>query len=272
MVAVAIPLLSLGLPILDVTLAVARRFLVRRSLFSSDGDHIHHKLLKRGFSQRDAVLILYAATAAFGFLSLILLQERRVIALVLAVTGIGVFLGVQQLRYQEFAELISVVQNVTRRRQILANHVAIRRATESLKACTEFDSICEILRDTLQPIGFDGIRLHKLGDTGFSGLTFDALHPRPIENLLQSWSSEEMSEAPWELRLELYNSSRHKWGYVSLTRLSDRAVLPLDINVLTGDFRQSLSDAVAKVSLQIPPELHKVPKIKRLKRRFARAH
>jgi len=82
-------------------------------------------------SQRNAVLTLYAVTAGFGFLSLVLLQQRRAIAVVLAVTGIGIFLGVQQLRYQEFAELLSVLQRARRRRQILANHVALRQAAKS---------------------------------------------------------------------------------------------------------------------------------------------
>src|SRR5208337_4776836 len=62
-VAVSIPLVSLGLPILDVVLAVARRFLGGKPIFRGDRDHIHHKLLKRGLSQREAVLLLYAVTA-----------------------------------------------------------------------------------------------------------------------------------------------------------------------------------------------------------------
>jgi len=48
MVAVAIPVVALGLPILDVALAVARRVIGAKPLFDGDHDHIHHKLLKRG--------------------------------------------------------------------------------------------------------------------------------------------------------------------------------------------------------------------------------
>ena len=251
MVAVAIPVVSLGLPILDVSLAVARRFLGRRPLFSGDADHIHHKLLKRGFSQRDAVLILYAATAGFGFLSLVLLQERRVIALVLAVTGIGVLVGVQQLRYLEFAELLSIFQRVSHRRQILANHVAIRRATESLRSCTEFCSICKILQETLHPIGFDGIRLQKLGRNGFSASALHPLHYSSDGNLLYWWSEHEMCEPPWELRLELATSSQRRWGYVSLMRVCDCDALPLDVSVLAADFRMSLSNAVDRASTRL---------------------
>src|SRR5262249_54435252 len=76
-VAVSIPVVALGLPILDVLMAIVRRFLAGRPLFDADKHHIHHKLLKRGLSQRDTALVLYGVTAAFGFLSLVLLHDRR---------------------------------------------------------------------------------------------------------------------------------------------------------------------------------------------------
>lgn len=61
-VAVAIPLLVLALPILDTTMAIGRRIRKRRPIFSADQDHIHHKLLRAGFSHRGAVLALYGVT------------------------------------------------------------------------------------------------------------------------------------------------------------------------------------------------------------------
>src|SRR5262249_3691398 len=142
MVAVAIPVVSLGLPILDVALTVVRRFVAGKPLFDGDRQHIHHKLLRRGLNQRDAVLTLYAVTAGFGFLSLILLHNRTTVGLVLAVLGTGIFVGVQQLRYQEFSELASLFRRAVQRRKILANNVAVRHAVESLGKCDEFSSIC----------------------------------------------------------------------------------------------------------------------------------
>lgn len=91
------------------------RFVAKKLLFDGDKSHTHHKLVGRGLSQRDAVLSLYAVTAGFGFMSLILLRHRRAIASVLAETGKGIFLGMQQLWYQEFAEPFSVRQRVSRR-------------------------------------------------------------------------------------------------------------------------------------------------------------
>jgi len=250
-VAVAIPIVSLGFPILDVAVAVIRRFLAGKPLFDADKSHIHHKLLKRGLSQRGAVLTLYAVTAGFGFLSLVLLQERRAIALVLAVTGIGIFLGVQQLRYQEFAELLSVLQRVTRRRQILANHVAIRQAAERLRECGDLGSICRLLQETLKPIGFDAVRFRKSGKNGFSSSMLQPLRYLPDGSWLFSWFEHGIAEPPWELKLELITNSTNRWGYFSLIRMSNEDPLPLDLNTLTEEFRSSLSGAVERASTRL---------------------
>jgi len=252
-VAVTIPLISLGFPILDVTLAVARRFLSGKPLFGADKQHIHHKLLKRGLSQRDTVLILYAVTASFGFLSLLLLQNRRTVALVLALVGVGVLLGVQQLRYQEFAEMVSALQRFGRRRQILANHVAVRHAAERLLAAAEMETICAILRDTLEPIGFDAISLETETREPLPIAPLYPLQPGPNGRLVFHWSPVEVNAPAWELRLEMTTPSEQRLGYVSLIRSHNSEPLALDVNVLTDGFQSSLSGAIGRAFLQIRP-------------------
>ncbi|HKM66376.1 MAG TPA: MraY family glycosyltransferase [Candidatus Acidoferrum sp.] len=244
MVAVAIPIVSLGLPILDVFLAVVRRFLGRKPLFKGDGDHVHHKLLKRGLSQREAVLLLYAVTAAFGFMSLVLLHQRSTIALVLGLTGLAVLVGVQQLRYGEFDEVLSLMQRATHRRQIVANHVAVRRATESLKHCNQFQMICRVLQATLEPVGFDGIRFQMMHPNGFAPSSFLPLAYEPDGKLVLTWSETGIDDPSWELRLELMTDSNNRWGYVSLLRNSGLKAIALDVNILSGEFCGALSRAV----------------------------
>jgi UDP-GlcNAc:undecaprenyl-phosphate GlcNAc-1-phosphate transferase len=62
LVSLLVPVLALGLPLTDTLLAMVRRFLERRSIFSSDRGHIHHRLLDLGVTHRRAVLILYVST------------------------------------------------------------------------------------------------------------------------------------------------------------------------------------------------------------------
>jgi UDP-GlcNAc:undecaprenyl-phosphate GlcNAc-1-phosphate transferase len=74
-VALLVPLLALGLPIMDTLFSIVRRFVERRPLFIGDRKHIHHRLLDMGLTHRRAVLILYG------------------ICLVLTSAAIGVSLG-----------------------------------------------------------------------------------------------------------------------------------------------------------------------------------
>lgn len=64
-IAIVVPLLSLGLPIIDMLFAMVRRFLERRPIFSPDRGHIHHRLLDVGLTHRRAVLFLYCACLLF---------------------------------------------------------------------------------------------------------------------------------------------------------------------------------------------------------------
>jgi UDP-GlcNAc:undecaprenyl-phosphate/decaprenyl-phosphate GlcNAc-1-phosphate transferase len=70
-----VPLIALGLPLADTLLAMARRFLAHRSIFSADRQHLHHRLLDLGLTHKRTVLVLYACSivlcgaamaAAFG--------------------------------------------------------------------------------------------------------------------------------------------------------------------------------------------------------------
>ena len=110
-IAVAIPVVSFGLPILETTLSVVRRLISGRPIFTADREHIHHKLLQRGLSHRQVVIVLYAVSALFALLSLFLLWPTgSTLGLVLAVLGTGIWMGVQHLGYLEFGELRRVAQ------------------------------------------------------------------------------------------------------------------------------------------------------------------
>lgn len=100
-VALLVPVLALGLPILDTTLSVVRRVGRGRSPFEADREHLHHKLLASGLSHRNTVLTLYTASIVFGLAGLALLDSdttHRAIALsttvvvvVILVRKVGVF-------------------------------------------------------------------------------------------------------------------------------------------------------------------------------------
>jgi UDP-GlcNAc:undecaprenyl-phosphate GlcNAc-1-phosphate transferase len=64
--ALLLPVVALGLPVVDTLYAIARRTAHGQSPFHSDRGHIHHRLLDAGYSQRQAVLLLYAVCAVLA--------------------------------------------------------------------------------------------------------------------------------------------------------------------------------------------------------------
>jgi UDP-GlcNAc:undecaprenyl-phosphate GlcNAc-1-phosphate transferase len=88
-----IPLVILGVPILDTVFAIVRRATKRSGVATADKEHLHHRLLKLGHGHRRAVLILWAWTALLSTAVLIPALSNRGDALVpLAVVALGLLL------------------------------------------------------------------------------------------------------------------------------------------------------------------------------------
>ncbi len=77
-VVIALPMLVLGLPIFDVIWAIIRRMIKGKSIkaiFKADKGHLHHRLVSKGFSQKQTVLIMYTISAALGIFAIIILDS-----------------------------------------------------------------------------------------------------------------------------------------------------------------------------------------------------
>lgn len=77
-VVIVLPLLALGLPIFDTIWAIIRRLIKGKSIkaiFKADKGHLHHIIVAKGFSQKQAVLILYGIAATFGLFAIIMLES-----------------------------------------------------------------------------------------------------------------------------------------------------------------------------------------------------
>lgn len=64
--AFVVPVLALGLPILDTVFSIVRRLVQGRPIYQADSDHLHHRLLAMGLSHKQAVLTLYGVSALMG--------------------------------------------------------------------------------------------------------------------------------------------------------------------------------------------------------------
>jgi UDP-N-acetylmuramyl pentapeptide phosphotransferase/UDP-N-acetylglucosamine-1-phosphate transferase len=79
-VGLALPLLALGVPVLDTLLSIVRRILERRSIFAPDKGHIHHRLLQKGLNHRQVAIIVYVATLIAAGLGMFMIFIRGVAA------------------------------------------------------------------------------------------------------------------------------------------------------------------------------------------------
>ena len=66
-----VPVMILGIPILDTLFAIIRRLLKGQAPFQADREHLHHQLLGMNFSQRTTVLIIYGMNFLFAIASIL---------------------------------------------------------------------------------------------------------------------------------------------------------------------------------------------------------
>ncbi len=97
-IALIVPILALGLPILDTTFAIVRRYRGGVPIFKPDKGHLHHRLLDRGFTQRQAVLLMYVISALLGLAAVALTEVSGQLAIVIvAVVVFAVLFGAKKL-------------------------------------------------------------------------------------------------------------------------------------------------------------------------------
>jgi UDP-GlcNAc:undecaprenyl-phosphate GlcNAc-1-phosphate transferase len=89
---VAVALLVLGIPIIDAFWIIVRRLFARRSPFTPDRGHIHHRLLDLGLSHRQTVVLIYGICGALAVLSLVLTGASQVYAFLGVFVGTGILL------------------------------------------------------------------------------------------------------------------------------------------------------------------------------------
>jgi UDP-GlcNAc:undecaprenyl-phosphate/decaprenyl-phosphate GlcNAc-1-phosphate transferase len=101
-VVILVPILALGVPIIDTLLALLRRSLRSGlgSIFRADRGHVHDRLLESGMSHRGAVLALYGACVALSALAFLAVAVQGVgNAVVVGLGALGSWIGIRSLRY-----------------------------------------------------------------------------------------------------------------------------------------------------------------------------
>ncbi|HEY3493454.1 MAG TPA: MraY family glycosyltransferase [Polyangiaceae bacterium] len=163
-VSLLVPMVALGLPIFDTLFTMLRRFLERRSIFSPDRGHIHHRLLDLGLTHRRAVLVLYGVCVVFTA-SAIAVSLGRVwetglallcasVVLIALVRFVGYFEYLHTVRRQK-SRIYDSRTNLLR----LALPELLRRLTS---ARTE-DDVLRVLRDAAEQSELERVEIEGAG-------------------------------------------------------------------------------------------------------------
>jgi UDP-GlcNAc:undecaprenyl-phosphate/decaprenyl-phosphate GlcNAc-1-phosphate transferase len=160
-VRLALPVAILGVPIADMLLAILRRALRGRGLFSPDREHLHHRLLARGMTQREAVLTLYGVCIilAAGGLAMAFGGPGMEIIICGALLGAGV----SALRLLGFFAVPLKALRAERRRN-LELRATMRGIKHQLQHVPTLDDLIESLHQFAPAVSASGISAN-LGGT-----------------------------------------------------------------------------------------------------------
>lgn len=160
MVALAVPILVLGLPIMDTTLAVLRRWGRHTGLVTADREHLHHRLLKWGFSQTQAVLLLYAICIALSSAALIVVSVNPAARFWLGTAAAVLLVVVWLVGGGEFASSRRRIREELRRGALGWRWIrAQRRMGLALARAGSLEEVFDLLCDTARQVGFDEVEL-----------------------------------------------------------------------------------------------------------------
>jgi len=93
LISFVIPFVILGIPIFDTVFAIIRRILKGQNPMTADRQHIHHRLIDLGLSQRQTVAVLYGISAFFGLISVLMaVTDHIIFGLTAVLVGIVLFI------------------------------------------------------------------------------------------------------------------------------------------------------------------------------------
>lgn len=155
------PLMALSIPLLDTSLSIARRFLRGQPIFGADRNHIHHRLLDRGFTPRRAALLLYGMGALAAMFSLSMASRHFEVPLIL-VFCIAAWIGIRHLGYVEFDTAGRMLLQGSFR-NLLNAHITLNGLEGKLSSANTPDECWTILKNAYRDFGFCQVRLQLAG-------------------------------------------------------------------------------------------------------------
>ncbi|HET9983733.1 MAG TPA: MraY family glycosyltransferase [Longimicrobiales bacterium] len=245
----AVPVALCGVPLLDMGLALVRRFLRRDRLFTGDRGHIHHRLRDLGYSPRMVVAIIAAASAAFVVLALASARARPEAAAACAVVlGLIVLRWIGRLGIPELLEVRRIASRGLRQRWVIANNVRIREAVVRLRGAQDSAAIAGALTHAFDSGEFEHVEITFEVPQPF--LSLDA-GPLQREGHAYRWAwTTKAAGVPgrgWEIRLPFAAEELGLSGQLSLWRSNAGQHLLTDLPLIAREVVPEIQHALSRL-------------------------
>ena len=235
--ALTLPALALGVPLLDAILAVVRRVSTGQPTMAPDLGHVHHRLLRRGFTTQESVYLLYGiglglAAAAWAIKA----ESAPAQALAIASAGVVVLIAVKFVVRRE-AQASSLAERLEPQ---AASDLARRRAlTRAVRESSDPDELWEALLRALIAQGAIAVHCELYTRT-------------PME---WTYGSERRSVRGRRLELPLFSES-HGYGSLSVEqRRSSDPVLDIQREVQMRLLADATVDALERMAPGLQSEV-----------------
>lgn len=115
MISLIIPIIILGVPISDTFFAIIRRVRMKQPISAPDKSHLHHCLLRAGFSHRQSVLIIYGLAILFGVAAVLFSQATvwgAIVLIIVMLLAIELFVEIIGLAGTNYRPLLNLVRMI----------------------------------------------------------------------------------------------------------------------------------------------------------------
>jgi UDP-GlcNAc:undecaprenyl-phosphate/decaprenyl-phosphate GlcNAc-1-phosphate transferase len=165
------PLMLLAMPLLETALSILRRLMRHNPIFQGDREHIHHRLLDRGFSIRGAVLILFATFSLAATFSLLASASQGhyagvVVALFCACCSAAIWIALDRLGYIELRLAGRMMLRGVFNRRMIHTSVCLWELQQALSSANTVKECWAAILRAARALGFCTVEM-RIGQEEF---------------------------------------------------------------------------------------------------------
>jgi len=248
-VALLIPVIAMGLPAMDTALAILRRWSRALPLSASDRQHIHHRLLDWGLTQRQAVLVLYGACLVLAGFALLMTAARNVqAAALLALLGAGTFAAVRLIGRSDIKLAKQrLIDGLERRRRGAECRAAGHVAAERMRRAGTVPAIWSIFSDAADVLHLD--RASMILHMGLAGNGQKLVSFR-WEGEGHDWGEDEVT-AMWSVTLPLVEQ-RVRLGELKASAATNGLPLEPELPSMLAFLGSAMAQSISRVEAAVP--------------------